>query len=233
MAVYGAAFFAPAALDNAVAELDQANLRRGRYAAAQLWKLTNICGYHLPLGGMIAPYLGDVEAVTPCSLIQIFRHLDAFRLPTQEATPGVILVPAWAEEVRGMPVRYLQVGTLRERRGRMPLRATRRGYVDVGIEVRVEPLFNTAWIRRFGATWPMVSTRGVVEVHPALTRMVERTAATNFAIRNNALDQRARQIARRRRLAAQHGIQVDDNGRLVPDGNVVIGANDSDSDVSI
>ena len=229
MAVYSAAFFAPAALDNAVAELGQANLRRGRYAAAQLWKLTNICGYHLPLGGMIAPYLGDVEAVTPYSLVQVFRHIEAFRLPTQEATPGVILVPAWAEEVRGMPVRYLQVGALRERRGRMPLRATRRGYVDVGIEVRVEPLFNAAWIRRFGATWPMVSTRGVVEVHPALTRLVERTAATNFAIR--AIDQRARVIARRRRLAAQHGLQVDAEGRLIPDGNVFFAPNDSDSDV--
>ena len=77
----------------------------------------------------------------------------------------------------------------------------------------------------------MVSTRGGSEVHPALQRLTERTAATNFAIRNNTIDQRTRVIARRRRLAAQHGLQVDAEGRLVPDGNVVIAANDSDSDV--
>ena len=79
----------------------------------------------------------------------------------------------------------------------------------------------------------MISTPTEPQPHPALARLVDRSAATNFAIRNNALDQRARQIARRRRLAAQHGIQLDHNGMLIPNGNVVIGANDSDSDVSI
>ena len=113
----------------------------------------------------------------------------------------------------------------------MPARATRRGYVDVRVPVAIDNLFNAAWIRRFGDAWPMVSTRGGSEVHPALERLVERTAATNFAIRNNTIDQSARQIARRRRLAAQHGLQVDAEGRLIPDGIVVIGANDSDSDV--
>ena len=130
-----------------------------------------------------------------------------------------------------MPVRYLQVGTLREHVGRMPVRATRRGYVDVGVWVTIDHLFNAAWMRRFGAQWPMTITSTGPQPHPTLARLIERSAITNFAIQNNTIDQRARVIARRRRLAAQHGLQVDAEGRLVPDGNVVIGANDSDSDV--
>ena len=230
MAIYGAAFFGPAALDAAVRNLDQVNLRRGQYAAAQLWKLTNVGGYHLPLGDMIAPYLGDVEAVIPYALVQVFRHIEAFRLPTREQQPGTVFVPAWAEEVRGMPVRYLQAGTLREHMRRMPARATSRGYVNVRIEVPIDHLFDAAWMRRFRAPWPMVRVNGLTETHPALARLVERTAATNFAIQNNAVDQRARVIARRRRMAAQHGLQVDENGRLVPDGRVVFAPNDSDSE---
>ena len=232
MAVYGAAFFAPGALDAAVLALDQPSLRRGRYAAAQLYKLVNVAGYHLDLAELLAPFLGDVEALIPYHLVQVYRHIEAFRMPTREQHPNTVYVPVWAEEVRGMPVRYLQVGTLREHTRIMPARATSRGYVDVRVPVAIDNLFNTAWIRRFGSAWPMVSARGGSEVHPALQRLTERTAATNFAIRNNALDQRARQIAHRRRLAARDGIQVDDNGMPIPDGNVVI-ANDSDSDVGI
>jgi hypothetical protein len=229
--VYGAAYFTPAALDAAVRDFDRANLRRGRFAAAQLWKLTSINGRYIELGQLLAPFLGDVEAVIPYSLVQVYRHIEAFRLPTREQQPGTVFVPAWAEEVRGMPVRYLQAGTLREHMGRMPARATSRGYVNVRIEVPIDHLFDTAWMRRFRAPWPMVRVNGLTETHPALARLVERTAATNFAIQNNAVDQRARVIARRRRMAAQHGLQVDAEGRLIPDGNVVFAPNDSDSDV--
>ena len=220
MAIYGNAFFGPARLDAAVADLGRVDLRRGRYAAAQLWKVTSVGGRHLDLAELIAPYLGDVEAVIPYHLVQVYRHIDAFRMPTREQHPNTVYVPVWAEEVRGMPVRYLQVGTLREHTRIMPMRATSRGYVDVRVPVAIDNLFNAAWIRRFGSAWPMVSTRGGSEVHPALQRLTERTAATNFAIRNNTIDQRTRVIARRRQLAAQHGMRVDHRGR-------VVGADDS------
>ena len=229
MAIHGAAFFAPGALDAAVAAFDQPSLHRGRYAAAQLWKVTSVGGRHLDLGELLAPYLGDVEAVTPYPLVQVFRHLDTFRMPTREQN-GIVCVPAWAEEVRGMPVRYLQVGTMREHVGRMPARATRRGYIDVRIEVRIDPLFSTAWMQRFAADWPIVYMNNEYAVHPALERMTERTAATHFAIRNNTLNQRARVVGRRMRLAQQHGLRVDENGRLIPDGRVVIAPNDDDSE---
>jgi predicted transcriptional regulator len=216
MAVYGAAFFGAARLDAAVAELDRPSLRRGRYAAAQLWKVTTVGGRHLDLGELLAPFLGDVEAVVPYPLIQVFRHLDSFRMPTREHN-GIVCVPAWAEEVRGMPVRYLQAGTMREHVGRMPARATRRGYVDVRIEVPIDPLFTTAWRQRFAAEWPIVYINDEYAVHPALDRLAERTAAAHFAIRNNTLNQRNRVVARRRRMAQELGLRVDENGLLIPD----------------
>ena len=133
-----------------------------------------------------------------------------------------------------MPVRYLQAGTMREHVGRMPARATRRGYIDVRIEVRIDPLFSTAWMQRFRAEWPLVFTRAGFHPHPTLNRMIERTAAANFTIRNNTVNQRARVVGRRMRLAQQHGLRVDENGRLIPDGRVVfapnVAPNDSDSE---
>ena len=227
MAVYGAAFFNAARLDAAVRELDQVSLRPGRYAAAQLYKLTSIGGRYIELGQLLAPFLGDVEAVTPYALVQAHRHLETFRLPTREQRPGVIAVPAWAEEVRAMPARYFQVGTLREHTGRLPARATRRGYVNVEVEVRIDTLFAAAWTRRFNAGWPMVFTTAGLQPHPALAGMIERTVVVNFAIRNNNENQRAREIRRRRAQAARHGLRVDANGRLI--GAV----DDSDSDVSL
>ena len=231
MAIYGDAFYNAARLDAAAAELGRVSLRRGRYAPAQLWKLTSISGRYIELGQMLAPLLGDVEAVVPYELIQVFRHLEAFRMPTRQQQPNVIHVVAWAEEVRGMPARYFQVGDLRERAAVMPRNATRNGYADVRVPVTVNHLFNAAWMRRFHAEWPMVLAHGVVEAHPALERLIATTAATNFAIMNHMTDRRTREINRRRRQAAQYGLQVDDNGRLIP--NVVINANDADSDSDV
>ena len=214
MAVYGVHFFGIAHLDNAIAELGRVSLRRGRFAAAQLWKLTNVGGYHLPLGDMIAPYLGDVEAVVPYHLVQVYRHLDAFRLPTREHNEQVD-VPVWPE-VRGMPVRYavnVENGH-DQRRGRMMARATRRGYIDVFVEVRIDPLFSTAWTQRFRAEWPMVFTSTGFHPRPALHRLIEQTAATNFAIRNHDIEWRAYWLARRRRMAAEMGLRVDRHGRV-------------------
>ena len=223
----GAAFDA-ARLDAAVAELGQVSLRRGRFAAAQLYKITNVGGHYLPLGDMIAPYLGDVVAVVPHSLVQVYQHIEAFRLPTREQN-GSVDVPVWAEEVRGMPVHYFQVGTLRERIGVLPRNATRNGFANVRVHVAFDQLFNTAWMRRFRAERPMVLAHGEVSTHPALDRLVAVTAATNFSIRNHMIDRRTREINRRRRMAAQHGLRVDENGRLLPGGGAVFG-NDSDSD---
>jgi hypothetical protein len=221
MAVYGDLFFDQAALNAAVAAFDQPSLRRGRFAAAQLWKLTSVGGRHLDLGELLAPFLGDVEAVIPYPLVQVFRHLDTFRMPTREHN-GQVDVPVWPEEVRGMPVRYaVNVENGNElRRGRMMARATRRGHIDVFVEVRMDPLFSAAWTRRFRAQWPIVFANGEYSVHPALERLAEQTAATHFAIRTHNLDQRNRWLERRRQLAAQHGMRVDHRGR-------VVGADDS------
>ena len=215
MAVYGDLFFAPAALDAAVAAFDQPSLRRGRFAAAQLWKLTSVNGRYIELGQLLAPFLGDVEAVIPYPLVQVYRHLDAFRMPTRERN-GQVDVPVWPEEVRGMPVRYaVNVENGNElRRGRMMARATRSGYIDVYVEVRMDPLFARAWARRFRADWPIVWEHGEYSVHPALERMTNTTAATHFAIRTHNLERRAYWLERRRQLAAQHGMRVDRRGRV-------------------
>jgi hypothetical protein len=225
MAHYGAAFFEAARFNEAVRDLDRVDLRRGRYAAAQLHKVTSINGRYLPLGDMVAPYLGDVESVVPYPLIQIYRHLDAFRIPTRSPNNDRVHVLAWAEEVRGMPVDYFLVNRLVFRNGRMPRNATRNGYSNVRIVVTDEALalFNTAWTFRFSAEWPMIMRRGDLMPHPALDRLVARAAGTNFAHRNHFIDRREQEIARRRRRAAQLGLRL--NRRLV-----MVDPNDSSSD---
>jgi hypothetical protein len=42
-----------------MAAFDVVSLRRGRYAAAQLWKLASIKGVYLSLADLVAPFLGD------------------------------------------------------------------------------------------------------------------------------------------------------------------------------
>ena len=210
------AVFGNAMLDAEVLALDRPSLRRGRFAASQLWKVDSLCGRYFPLAEHLAPFIGDVEAVTPYPLIQVYRHLDAFRLPTSEVEPGMVLVPVRAEEVRGMPVRYavnVENGH-DQRRGRMMARATRRGYIDVFVEVRIDPPFTAAWMRRFRSTWPMTSTPTGLEVHRALARLVDRTGATNFAIRDYNRGRRGYWLARRRRMAAEIGLRVDRRGRV-------------------
>ena len=224
MAAHGVRFFGMPNLDAAIAELGQVSLRRGRFAAAQLWKVTSVNGRYLPLEDMIAPYLGDVEALVPYHIIQVYRHLDAFRLPTRERN-GLVDVPVWAEEVRNMPVRYaVNVENGRDqRRGRMPRNATRRGHIDVNVEVEVGAFFSIAWMQLFHAEWPMVLTREGFRPHPALARMIEQTAAARFAINDHNVSQRGRWLQRRRRLAAEAGMRVNRRG-------VVVGADESSSD---
>ena len=215
MAAYGAGLINAARLDAAVRELDQVSLRRGRFAAAQLWKVTSINGRYFPLGDAVAPFLGDVDAVVPHHLLQIYRHLEAFRYPTRSQNGNIVQVLAWAEEVRGMPVDYYQVGSLRFRTGVMPRNATRNGYADVRIPVTANHLFDMAWMFKYNAEWPMISRNGGVEVHPALDRLVARTAAVNIVMRNHFIDRRQQEIARRGRQAARLGLRVDRNGGLL------------------
>ena len=199
--------------------MDAPSVRRGRYQAAQLWKLNNINGRYLPLGEMVAPYLGDVESVVPYPLIQIYRHLDAFRIPTRSVNNNETHVLAWAEEVRGMPVDYFLTNRLLFRSGRMPRNATRNGYSNVRIRVTDEALalFNNAWTFRFNAEWPMIRRRYSVIPHPTLERLIYRAAGFNFAHRQHFLDRRLQEIERRRRRAAQLGLRL--NRRLVMVGH--------------
>ena len=211
MAVFGDIMINAAALG-----FDRPSLRRGRFQAAQLWKVTSLNGRYFPLAEMLAPYIGDVEAVVPYQLVQVYRHLDAFRLPAHGADQGSFLVPVWPEEVRGMPVRYaVNVENGNDQRyGRMMARATRRGYIDVAVEARAENLFVTAWMRRFRTMWPMVHTRTGLQVHPALQGLVEQTALVHLEIRNRNVAQRGRWLERRRRMAAEMGLRVDRRGRV-------------------
>ena len=190
-------------------------LHRGRFQAAQLWKVNQVNGRYLPLGEMLAPYLGDVEAAVPYSLVQVYRHLDAFRAPIIENE--AFLVPVWPEEVRGMPVRYTVNSDSGhgQRRGRMMARATRRGYIDVFVEVPIDQAFMTVWTQRYNATWPMVQTPTGTTFHPALDRMIENTyIPVNMAIINHNANRREYWLARRTRLAAELGLRVDRRGRV-------------------
>jgi hypothetical protein len=143
-----------------------AELRRGRYAAAQLWKLTAVKGHYLPLGDLIAPYLGDAEAVVPYDWLQIFRRLGAFRRPVISVD---VAFHVYAEEVRGMTVKYAtRAGS---RNGRMPDDASRLQHFDVAIVIPRNDDFLNAWRTRFGVAWPMVRSD---ECHPLIEGLLLR-----------------------------------------------------------
>ena len=114
-----------------------------------------------------------------------------------------------------MPVHYYQIGMLQERFGVMPNRASCNGYANVRINVNFENLFNMAWTFKYNAERPMIYHNGATAVHPALERLVTRTAEVNFTIRNHLFDRRAAEIARRGRQAARLGLRVDRNGHLL------------------
>jgi hypothetical protein len=195
------------------------SLRRGRFHAAQLWKLDSIKGHYLPLGEMLAPYLGDVEAVVPYQLVQVYRHINTFRVPIME--DGMFLVPVWPEEVRGMPVRYVVNADNGhgQRRGRMMARATRRGYIDVFVEVRIDPVFMASWTQKFNETWPMVRTTVSNAFHPSLDCLIENTFRVHMAIINHNENRRRYWLARRTRMAAELGLRVDRHGRVRGDSS--------------
>ena len=115
-----------------------------------------------------------------------------------------------------MPVRYavnVENGH-DQRRGRMPMRATRRGYIDAFVEVRIDPLFLAGWEARFKSTWPTVRTALGFEVHPALVRLVDNTAVDAMAIMDHNRSRRGYWLARRTRMAAEFDLRVDRRGRV-------------------
>ena len=192
---------------DAVAALDAYSLRRGRYAAAQLHKLVAVRGHYLPLGELLAPFLGDVEALVPHSWARVFRRLASFRLPHH--VEGQTRFPVYAEEVHGMSVVF-QTPTSMPRwlRRRMPRNATSKGYFGVSVEVPREVLFLDAWEQRFGAPWPMA--RG--EVHPGLARLVDSSALTMHRLKFHYMIRRSEVEENRERLAA--GLPVDSDDEL-------------------
>ena len=187
--------------------MDASSLRRGRYAAAQLDKVAVVNGHFLPLGVMIAPFLGDVEGLVPNSWVRVFRRLGTFRVPHHVG--GQTRFPVYAEEVRGMMVVF-QTATSMPRwlRRRMPRNATRNAYLGVSVEVPREVLFLDAWERRFGAPWPMA--RG--GVHPGLARLVDNSALTMHQLKFHYMIRRSEVEENRRRLAA--GLPVDSDDEL-------------------
>ena len=175
--------------------MDASSLRRGRYAAAQLYKLEAVHGHYLPLGELLAPYLGDVEALMPHAWVRVFRRLASFRVP--EHVKGRTRFPVYADEVRGMMVLYHKATSTRCVRRRMPHNAARRDYLRVSVELRRDVIFLDAWAARFGAPWPMA--RG--GVHPGLVRLVDNSALTmhqlkfHFTIRRSEIEENRRRLA--------------------------------------
>ncbi len=155
---------------------------RGRFAAAQLEKAVTLKGHYLPIGAMIAPYLGDVEDLVPKSWVQVFRRIGAFRVPYH--TGRRTRFPVHAEEVRGDVVVYQTKTTMRRwTRRRMPHDAVRRDYWCVAIDIPKEVLFLYGWERRFGASWPM-TRRGV---HPGLQRLVKHSETVVHQLKIHAM----------------------------------------------
>ena len=164
---------------------------RGRYAAAQLEKLTTVNGHFLPLGELLAPYLGDVEDLMPNSWVRVFRRLGAFRVPYHVGKRTRF--PVYAEEVRGETVVFQTATSPRWVRRRMACDATRKNYWCVAVDIPREVLFLYGWERRFGAPWPM-TRRGV---HPGLARLVKSSELIMHQLKFHSMCRRMAENRRR------------------------------------
>ena len=194
---FGLTALASAPASSPFASMDACNVHRGRYAAAQLDKLTTVNGHFLPLGAMVAPYLGNVEDLVPKSWVQVFRRLGAFRVPYH--TGRRTRFPVYAEEVRGATAVYKTAATMRWwTRRRMPHDAVRRDYWCVAVDIPREVLFLYGWERRFGAPWPM-TRRGV---HPGLARLVQNSELIMHQLKMRSMFRHMEVEDNRRRLAA-------------------------------
>ena len=175
------------------------DLRRGRYAAAQLWKLTSIKGVNLSLADLVAPFLGDVHAVIPHDIVVLSRRLGRLAIP-REIPRNIqqVRVRVFADEVAGewdLPVQYTTVQDFpNARRGVLPRTA---GIFDhFCAEIRFTPplAFEADWEERFGTEWPLLRRDGHLEIHPALVQLWARSIdVEGLIVENNE-----------RRLAAAH-----------------------------
>ena len=183
----------------AARDFNAVDLRRGRYAAAQLWKLATVKGVYLELGELVAPFLGDVYAVVPHDIAVLSRRLGRLAIP-REIPRNIqqVRVRVFADEVAGewdLPVQYTTVQDFpNARRGVLP--RTAGIYDHFCAEIRFTPplAFEADWEERFGVEWPMVRVDGHLEIHPALVELWARAVdIEGLIVQNNE-----------RRLAVAH-----------------------------
>jgi hypothetical protein len=201
-----------AARDFAARDFTAVNLRRGRYAPAQLWKLTTIKGVGLSLADLVAPFLGDVHTVIPHDVAVISRLLGRMAIP-REIPNNIrqVRVRVWANEVAGrrdLPVHHT---TLRNFPlpviGVLPANATPESHFCAEIRIGAQYDFEADWEEYFGAEWPCVRHRGHLEIHPALDQLW----ATSVDIEGRIVTINEHRLAvadrrRRRELAALLGL---------------------------
>ena len=169
---------------------DTVCLRRGPYAAAQVWKLTNVRGVYLDLGELIAPFLGDVYSLLPRDIIILSQRLERLAVP-REIPRNIrqVRVRVFADEVAGewdLPVHYTTVQDFPNAViGVLP--PTAGIYDQFCAEIRFTPAleFEADWEERFGVEWPLVRHGGHQEIHPALVRLWARTVEVEGLIVEN------------------------------------------------
>ena len=183
----------------AARDFNAVDLRRGRYTAAQLWKLATVKGVYLELGELVAPFLGDVYTVIPHDIVVLSRRLNRLAIP-REIPRNIrqVRVRVFADEVSDewdLPVRYTTVQAFPNAIvGVLPPTA---GIFDhFCTEIRFTPplAFEADWEERFGVDWPMVRVDGHLEIHPALVELWARAVEIEgLIVQNNE-----------RRLAVAH-----------------------------
>jgi hypothetical protein len=184
---------------------DTVCLRRGPYAAAQLWKLTNVRGVYLDLGELIAPFLGDVYSLLPRDIIILSQRLERLAVPREiPRNMRQVRVRVFADEVAGewdLPVHYTTVQDFPNAViGVLP--PTAGIYDQFCAEIRFTPplAFEADWEERFGVEWPLVRRDGHQEIHPALVQLWMRTVEVEgLIVENNErrIEQGYRQQLRR------------------------------------
>ena len=167
------------------------DLRRGRYGAAQLWKLTSVRGVHLDLAELVAPYLGDVHAVIPRDIAILSQRLGRLAIP-REIPRNIrqVRVRVFADEVAGewdLPVHYTTVQVFPNSiTGVLP--PTAGIYDHFCTEVRFPPPldFEADWEEHFGVEWPLARRDGHREIHPALVQLWARSIdVEGLIVQNN------------------------------------------------
>ena len=184
---------------------DAVNLRRGRYAAAQLWKLTSVRGVRLDLSSLIGPFIGDVHSVLPRDIAILSRRLGRLAVP-REIPRNIrhVRVRVFADEVSGqmgLPVAHTTMESFPNTvHGVLPHTAGIFDYFCVEIRLNPALAFEADWEDRFGVQWPLVRRDGHQEIHPALVQLWMRTVEVEgLIVENNErrIEQGYRQQLRR------------------------------------